>query len=272
MNADTVFSRICLIVCFLTGSTLYMNAQVRDTCTFYYNFIDSSSDIFHYEGKKYLMEKSPLDFFEGYRELYNEIPKFLVETMPGGGSVDKNYAAGWIIRDGELYLSNINFKDCVGVLPDGVEKLYPDNEVFKRMERLTQRKFEKYTYSKGFNYIPNPYGFLKASWFTGTLFVKRPLDSDRQETLAHWQAEPSLRLIFQEGKLISITKVPALLYTGVIYIPKTPKSKGEYYRIEYEKGHVISRTTTKKGKAKFPPKYQKFTKEEELYYDLYKTL
>ena len=203
-----------------------------------YQFFDGSSDILIFDGEKYLLEKTPLDVFPEYDKIYPELPYVLIEILPGYGSMDKNYEVEWILTDSMLYLSNITFEYCLGLDPGNAKEIYPNNEHFVRMEKLTQRKFEKYNYLKGFIYIPNPHGVIKADWVTGIIHMKKP--QGKNESYKSWAVAPSYRLVFKKGKLISKSEAPAWIdtFTGIRYSDDV-RRKEWTLRMEYKNGKLI---------------------------------
>lgn len=242
---------VFLFACFLlSGNMTFLKAQLRDPITEQYDFSDGTLDILNMDGIKYSMEQSPLNVFKGYIKLYPEIPMVIEETMPGSRYTDKNYAIDWILVDNLLYLSDIHFRSYL--LKDSVyiiKYFSNNNEKFARMERLTQRKFEKYKYLKEFTYIPNPYGVLEASWVTDTIYIKKPYRHN--ESYEGWKATPSYRLVFNKGKLMSMSEVPAYIdtFTGVRYIDD--KRKKEWtLRMELKNGKIVDIKRLKYRKSK----------------------
>lgn len=182
----------------------FLNSQLYNISTEPYPFFDGSSDILLFEGGKYLLEKTPLNVFPGYDKIYPELPDVAIEILPGYGSMDKDYEVEWLLIDSVLYMTNIRFEYCLGLDPEKAKEFFPNDEQFIRMEKLTQRKFEKYKYLKGFTYIPNPYGVIEGDWISGVYYIKKPMNIN--EPKENWYLAPSYRLEFEKGKLISLTK------------------------------------------------------------------
>lgn len=211
----------------LTGFLLWISlatAAQHDSCYVNDNpkkmlFYGGTLDVFHYNGTKHLMRTSPLDIFSRHKNLYPEIPNVEIEAIAGTmGFVDKNYAAEWIIIDSILYLSNINFDDCFSMDPKVIEKLYPNKEQYIRMEKLTGEKFKKYKPKNKEIQVSDPGHLLRASWFTGTLYIKKPLDYEHNESYPNWLRTVFYRLTLKNGKLISITETYKVDKTDLLKI------------------------------------------------------
>ena len=231
-NYNDIFLKIqrnknSFISLFLTGLLVCISPAIaaqHDSCCVKDNpeqslFGGGTLDLFHHNGTKYLMRTTPLNIFSGYKNLYPEIPNVEIEAIPGTmGFVDKNYAAEWIIIDSILYLSNINFDDCFSMDPKVIQKLYPDKEHYVRMEKLTGEKFKKYNPKNQEIQVPNSGHLLRASWFTGILHIKKPLDYEHNESFQKWLKTSLYRLAFEKGKLLSIAETHKVDKTDLLEI------------------------------------------------------
>ena len=181
----------------------------------------------------YLMNKSPLEVFSGYKDLYASFnlpqPPNL-PWMPYGARVNLHaaYHVTWFIRDCMLYLGDIEIQNA-GICD--YKSFFPNNEQYPLMEELTNVKFDK-KYPLPSNSRPwpyhNPTGMMPATWFNDTILIKisttqylggqgrlRPVYcSDFNDTiwfklpaspikLDKWKKIPSEELVFKNGRLIS---------------------------------------------------------------------
>ncbi len=175
--------------------------------------IAKTSDVIYINDSTYfLMDRSPLEKFPDYKELYDDKvkPYGKVYAVPGW-SIDpdstSNYMVDWYLQDSLLLMSDI--------LPNisfyKIEDIFPNNELYKRMEELTGIKFDKvhenrtsYTY-KEYKYNKHnliaPPGAMPAIWFSDTIIVKRA--ANYEENIYKWINIPCRELIFKNGKLIS---------------------------------------------------------------------
>lgn len=163
-----------------------------------------TSDALYIEGTPYYMERTPLDCFEGYADLFSELdsPKDMEvlgrmkDTSIPIKHKDKNYEAIWKIVNDTLYLSDIRFSSLEGQHTDAFLK-FPHDEQYKAIEHLTGIPFR---FDAELSKVAprSPSGVLPARWFSGTIRVVR---SPRNS-----QAVPPKvrRLTFEKGKLIRI--------------------------------------------------------------------
>jgi hypothetical protein len=181
-----------------------------------FSSIAKTSDVLYTNDSTYfLMNKSPLKQFPGYKKLYEDklepygivyaYLEWLIRPDPAS-----NYMVDWYLQNNLLYMSNI----LPNLPSDKIEKTFPGDELYKRMEKLTGVKFEKvyedhtsYTY-KEYKYNPPtgqnrpaPPGAMPAIWFSDTIIVKRA--ARYEEAPEKWIKEPCRELIFKDGKLIS---------------------------------------------------------------------
>lgn len=180
----------------------------------------------------YLMDKSPLEVFSGYKDLYASFnlpqPPSL-PWMPYGARVNlpAAYHVMWCLRDSMLYLSDIVIQNA-GICD--YKSFFPNNEQYPLMEELTKVKFDK-KYPLPHNSCPwiyhNTIGMMPATWYNDTILIKisttqylggqgrlRPYYCpDLNDTIWYkrpappikldkWEKIPSEELVFKSGKLI----------------------------------------------------------------------
>ncbi|MDR1517064.1 MAG: hypothetical protein LBS52_03025 [Dysgonamonadaceae bacterium] len=165
--------------------------------------------------KIFWMDKTPLEKFPGYKKIYEDKVEPYGNYAPlSEGLVDPdpttNYMVVWYLNDSLLYLSDI----YPNLSSDKVEETFPDDELYKRMEKLTGIKFDRayenhsrYMYEEHKNdrsvrdYLYNPLGAMPATWFSDTILVR----TEREMDIHYWYKIPPLcrELIFKGGKLIS---------------------------------------------------------------------
>lgn len=164
----------------------------------------------------FLMDRSPLEQFTDYKKLYDDMvgPYGDVYVLWGASiqpDAADRYRAEWYLNDSLLYLSDV----IPNVSFDKIEETFPGNEQYKRMEKLTGVKFDtayenhtRYMYKEYKddrsirNKLFNPLGAMPATWFNGTLVVKRALKYWREENVDDWEKKPCRELIFKDGKLV----------------------------------------------------------------------
>lgn len=183
----------------------------------------------------YMMTKSPLEAFPGYKNLYDSYDDVSIgdlhQHVHYGSQVNGNfnipYQTIWCIRDGTLYLSDIVFD----ALPFcNYKSTFPDNEQYKLIEKLTGVKFDKIHPPLSNNpfHHRNTIGMMPAIWSNDTVLIKissfQSIEGagrvksrycpDLNDTirikrhgtpmkLDEWKKTPCEELIFKNGKLIS---------------------------------------------------------------------
>jgi hypothetical protein len=181
----------------------------------------------------YLMSKSPLEAFPGYKDVYAsyKLNNYAFWHMPYGIEVGRHPAAAtyqviWCLRDSILYLSDIFFYNVEFCK---YKSVFPNNEQYKLMEELTEVKFDKTQSPLSGNPFRhrNTIGMMPATWSNDTILIKlsRGQDTkgkgqwqiyceDLNDTivikrsaplldLEKWRMTPTEELIFRNGKLIS---------------------------------------------------------------------
>lgn len=181
----------------------------------------------------YLMDKSPLEVFPDYKDIYESFnlpqPPSL-PWMPYGARVNlpATYHAVWCLKDSMLYLSDIEIQNAS--ICD-YKSFFPNNEQYTLMEELTKGKFDK-KYPLPHSSRPwtyhNTIGMMPAKWCNDTILIKisttqylggqgrlRPFYCpDLNDTiwykrpappmeLGKWIKIPGEELVFKNGKLIS---------------------------------------------------------------------
>ncbi len=182
----------------------------------------------------YLMNKSPLEAFPGYKDIYASynLSKPISWTwIPYGAEVmrhpEATYQAIWCLRDSALYLSDIVFFQ---VYFCEYKSTFPYDEQYKLMEKLTGVEFDENQSPLSGNPFRhrNTIGMMPATWSSDTILIKMSRGQylggqgrwislycpDLNDTirikrsaptmeLDKWRKTPSEELVFKNGKLIS---------------------------------------------------------------------
>ena len=168
-----------------------------------------TSDALYIEGTPYYMERTPLDHFEGYADLFSELDSpedvevlgRMKDTSIPIKHKDKNYEAIWKIVNDTLYLSDIRFSSLEGQHTDAFLK-FPHDEQYKAIEHLTGIPFR---FDAELSKVAprSPSGVLPARWFSGTIRIIKSLRNPKSGNGK--AASPKIRrLTFEKGKLIRI--------------------------------------------------------------------
>ncbi len=194
-------SLIVLIMIFYNG---YLSGQALDKKkSVDFMHIAKTSDVLYINDSTYfLMNKSPLEKFPNYKNLYDHFKKYFlshVDVIYGTAirpDETTNYHVVWYLNDSSLYMSDINFFSI-----DKIENIFPNNEQYKLMEKLTGVNFDtKYGRSITHTLI-NSFGAMPATWYSDTIMVKQA--AKYGTNLSKWRKIPCRELIFRHGKLIS---------------------------------------------------------------------
>lgn len=155
----------------------------------------------------YLMDKSPLERFSNYKNLFASYKQiYMVEVNVEFGAEipplrDTPYQVIWSLKDGKLYLSDINF---YSIWPSKYKSVFSNNEQYKLMEKLTKVNFDKTKRplsSNPYRHV-NKIGMMPAKWLNDTLLIKRAVKP--HEDINKWLiSTPCEELVFKNGKLIS---------------------------------------------------------------------
>lgn len=201
---------IFLILSVFLSFRLYAQSGGPETVSFLkdeftVNLLKTNDDFF-FTGNhdKYLINKSPLAYFNGYKSIYRDDPSTVLtyyDPFPPlpyrtDGISEKEYIATWVMLNDQLYLCNV-----------WIHSKKPDEKfIYPRMEKLVGKTFSKRNISKIDIPVPS-YGLIPAKWFTDTLFIKKANQLEKPLQRNEWQVKPYLRLIFKKGKLVSIETV-----------------------------------------------------------------
>ncbi|WP_157278842.1 MULTISPECIES: hypothetical protein [Proteiniphilum] len=206
---------LSIITIFLTMQLFPQDTKEHTTIIieddFYAKMVKTDDELYIYnDNDKYLMNDSPLSFFEGFKKIYQN-HKFLeyrvltTDVFGTTGFDDKIFQCIWFIKNKQLYLANILFNDSE---IDDVEKGRKDQYLI--MEQLTGEKFNThYKYiSLGGRKI---HGLMPATWFTDTLFVKKAFNPKRgldyesyEKNFENWMESAYLQMVFEKGKLVDM--------------------------------------------------------------------
>jgi hypothetical protein len=156
------------------------------------------------DGNMFFFKVTPFVFFDGYSNLFSNDEGGMVNIMFNGS---KGFTCKWVIKNNQLYLKDYTFvggyftmvKDKNGNLVEKIVELPGKNEQKKRIEALTNRKF-------------NEEGLLTADWMSGTfgIFKLQPFNLPYSKTYeARWD---SLRK-YQEEFVIYFNKGEKLKFT-----------------------------------------------------------
>lgn len=164
----------------------FVSAQTKRVISV--EFFGQTIDEIHWDGVDYMCSQSPFVGIDGYRTVFGGLTD--VKSDPTSPvDIDKNYRAMWMIRNDELYLYGIEMLDRKG----------NDIEKYSLIEKLTGRKFvknadlsEKY-----------PEGVLPATWFSGSIHMKRQPVSKENYCDCQYRCEPFMLVEFKDGKVIS---------------------------------------------------------------------
>jgi hypothetical protein len=151
------------------------------------DFWGQTIDVLLWDDVEYIVNKSPLAYFNGYKSIFGELTtdKFNPEVPV---ELEKNYRAKWMIYDNSLLLYDVE-------VLNGAES-YPNK--LKQLEKLTKHKFQS-----DINYINQyPNGVMFASWFSGFIYVKRLPKQGETYCDCMYQCEKFTKLGFRNGKLI----------------------------------------------------------------------
>ncbi|MGL5563294.1 MAG: hypothetical protein ACRDCN_11820 [Tannerellaceae bacterium] len=196
MNGLTVYSRE-----YKTRNDLIKDLMWDDT------------DVVIMENQQYLINKSFLQYFDGYKNIYPEISKAYISYEYGSASADyeMNYIPYWMIQGDSIYLIGISLNTDRGQLENG-KIIYPDFrlpiERFLRMEKLVKKKFEKTEEPmvdiKGMS-SRFSCGRMFASRVSGVYYIKPVMEFDYD--IDTWKKEPIMKLTIKDGKIIKTEEV-----------------------------------------------------------------
>lgn len=170
------------------------------------------TDVIIMDNQRYLINKSLLIHFDGYKNIYPEIEKAEVSFEYGAGSSDynMNYTPYWLIKNDSIFLVGISLNSDAGIVKDGIIEydIRLPSERFCRMEELVKNKFDKREkLSVDIKCMPSKYssGKIFASWVIGIFYIKQIMEFDYD--IYKWKKEPILKLTIKDGKVIKTEKV-----------------------------------------------------------------
>ena len=179
------------------------------------NMMWEDTDIILMNKRYYLIDKSLLGCFEGYKDLYPEIIKSHIDYAFGGGSTDwdMNYFPYWVIDNGLVYLVGISLNhDDMRIHIDENNFRYDYKlpmERFMRMEKLVNKRFEKGLIPDDLYMTlikPNySIGAMFASWVNGVYYIKEMKNYNK--SISEWTKEPILKLTIENGNIIKTEEI-----------------------------------------------------------------
>ncbi len=196
-----------LIFIFLTPVLLCWSQMKKEAPPEKLNiFFWNTNDDFIWKDERFLLNKSPLSTFAGYKNIFPRIGRFVIDYESGtSGRPEKNYSAKWILIDSTLFLSNV-ILDIPNNMEKSIDDYYPQNESYKIVEYLTGIRFGKKYMANTISQPITPLGIMPALWVTDTLVIKRARKFPK-ETIEKWNESPYYKLIFERGKLLSAQKI-----------------------------------------------------------------
>lgn len=177
-----------------------------------WDFMIGDTDIVFMDDKRYLINKSFLINFNGYKNLYPEIEKVEAQLMTGSGSqdYDMTYTPYWLIQNDSIYLIGISLNTDGGIVKNGV--LVYDYQLpaerFLRMEKFVNKRFEKGDIPQSCTkLIRRGYsiGTMFASWINGVYLIKQTKEFSQSDS--EWYKAPIFKLTIKNGKIIKIEKI-----------------------------------------------------------------
>ncbi|MGL4292512.1 MAG: hypothetical protein ACRCSQ_02890 [Bacteroidales bacterium] len=178
------------------------------------DLLSDDTDALIIGNQRYLINKSPLYIFTGYKDIYPEIPKSEInfDIATDTYDYDMNYKPHWQIRGDSLMLTGISLNTDGEYTADNNGKqqynIQLREERYKRMEKLVNKKFDKMSVpkeDKEFLRQKDSSGFMFASWVSGIYYIKSI--NDTHLTLESWSKEPMLKLTLKDGKVVKSEKI-----------------------------------------------------------------
>lgn len=133
----------------------------------------SVRDTLKCNGMMFLLEKTPMDFFPEYRELFDFRTEVII--LASDRNINKGYIVTFEIQNDKLYVINVNQNKTRGELwgndlnsSQPIEvfpKIVADSTVRNRMEKITGRHYNKNNW-------------LSADWVTGS-FVAQIVQTEK---------------------------------------------------------------------------------------------
>lgn len=174
------------------------------------DLLSDDTDALTIDNQRYLINKSPLNTFTGYKDIYPEIPKSEINFDIATDTYDynMNYKPHWQIRGDSLMLTGISLNTDGEFTADKQCNIQLREERYKRMEKLVNKKFDKMSVpkeDKQFLSQKDSSGSMFASWVSGVYYIK-PVN-DTHLTLESWSNEPMLKLTLKDGKIVKSEKI-----------------------------------------------------------------
>ena len=203
---------IFLIFLLVSVSTSFVEAQQLPRNKKYSEFmrkVKTTDLLYINDSIVYLMSKSPLDVFSGYKDLYDsyeEVTPAEIRIEVFGAQIppekDTKYQVIWCIKDSILYMADIRF---YSISMTNYDLVFPDNEQYILMGKLTNVCFDKAIppLSNYPSLQTNMIGLMPATWSNDTVLIKRARKSSFED-IDKWFETPCEELIFKNGKLISM--------------------------------------------------------------------
>lgn len=207
--------RIGITLMFLPMMGVSVYAQeYKDRKEIINDLLSGDTDALIIDNNRYLINKSPLNFFEGYKDLYPEIPKAEINFNFATDTYDyhMNYKPYWSIQGDSLILTGISLNtDGEFNKADKGKKQYKvqlREERYQRMEKLVNKKFDKISIpsdNEEFLRQKNTSGAMFASWVSGVYYIKPT--NDNNLTSESWSKAPMLKLTLKEGKIVKTEEI-----------------------------------------------------------------
>lgn len=152
-----------------------------------------TSDRLYWNDSTYLMDQSMLCNFQGYQNIFPQIP--MIEVC---GSIpfmqEKNYYLNWILWKGTVYMAQV---DAYGIKNEEQRK-----ELVKKVEKLVGKKFVPNRRIKTEKDFLLENGIMPATWVNGVFYIKK-LDRPRGE--GWWEYYQAI--LIEKGQLKSIRNI-----------------------------------------------------------------
>ena len=167
-------------------------------------FESETHDHLIWEDSVYCINKSPMSYFDGYKEFeYPNMETEILHVIVGGIPSAYTKSIDWAIIDSILYLCDVRYR------------MKEENPSEYEKRHLPLEKFTGIKFASPVFQVPdtlknriNPNGVMQAQWFSDTLYIKPPIFcNERYGWLKENGYNPYyIRLIFREGKITEIEK------------------------------------------------------------------
>lgn len=207
-----------IILTFVIGLLPICAQEYKTRADLLYDMEWDDTDVVIMNGERYLINKSFLINFKGYKDIFPEILKEEVMRLSGDSSADYDmpYQPFWVIDNDLIYLVGIGLNgDSYSATSEALTRIDLPKERFKRVEQLVGKQFEKRLISeKLYTNILEPVfsdGAIFGTWINGVYYIK-PIynnvkNSFTKESFEKWEKEPILKLTIKDGKIIKTVKV-----------------------------------------------------------------